>query len=173
MTLVRRLARPALAAVFITGGIDALRHPGGRVGAAAPLVGRVADVTGLPNDPELIVRANGATMALAGMALATGRLPRVAGGLLAASLLPTTFAGHPFWKETEPTKRKQQSTQFQKNLGLLGGLLLAAVDTEGKPGLAWRARNAARVVRREGRANAKAARREAKLAAAQARLKAA
>jgi hypothetical protein len=25
-----------------------------------------------------------------------------------------------------------------KNLGLMGGLLLAAVDTEGRPGLAWR-----------------------------------
>ena len=29
-----------------------------------------------------------------------------------------------------------------KNLGLLGGLLLAAVDTEGRPGLRWRAGHA-------------------------------
>ena len=46
---------------------------------------------------------------------------------------------------------------------MLGGLLLAAVDTEGKPGLAWRARRAAADVRREARQVAKDARREAKL----------
>lgn len=171
MSLVRRLARPALAAIFVTGGVDALRHPGGRVDVAAPLVGRVAELTGLPNDPALMVRANGATMALAGIALATGRLPRVAGGLLAASLVPTTYAGHPFWTESDPDKRRQQQIQFQKNLGLLGGVLLASVDTAGKPGLAWRARNAARIAQREARANAKAARRETKLVAAQAKLK--
>lgn len=160
MSLVRRLARPALAAIFVTGGIDALRHPGGRTETARPVVDRIAGMTGLPNDAELMVRANGATMALAGLALATGRLPRIAGGLLAASLVPTTYAGHAFWNETDPAKRKQQSLQFQKNLGLLGGVLLAAVDTSGKPGLAWRARSAA-----------KAAKREARLAAAEAKLK--
>lgn len=171
MSLVRRLARPALATVFITGGIDALRHPSGRAKAAAPLVEQVSGLTGMPNDPELVVRANGATMALAGLALAAGRMPRVAGGLLAASLVPTTYAGHAFWTETDPARRKQQTLQFQKNVGLLGGLLLASVDTAGKPGLAWRARNAARVAQREAQRNAKVARREARLAAAQAKLK--
>lgn len=171
MSLVRRLARPALATIFITGGIDALRHPGGRATVAAPFVEQVSGLTGLPNDPELMVRANGATMALAGMALATGRMPRVAGGLLAASLVPTTYAGHAFWTETDPGKRRQQTLQFQKNLGLLGGVLLASVDTAGKPGLAWRARNAARLAQRQARINAKAARRGARLAAAQAKLK--
>ncbi|MCA0435709.1 MAG: DoxX family protein [Austwickia sp.] len=171
MTLVRRLARPALAAIFVTGGLDALRHPGGRAQTAAPLVERLSSMTGMPNDPELMVRANGATMALAGLALATGRLPRVAGGMLAATLAPTTVAGHAFWTEHDPAKRKQQMIQFQKNLGLLGGVLLASVDTAGKPGLAWRARNAARVAQRQARTNAKAARREARLAATQAKLK--
>jgi hypothetical protein len=28
---------------------------------------------------------------------------------------------------------------FLKNLGLLGGLLLAAADTEGRPSIGWRA----------------------------------
>ena len=34
---------------------------------------------------------------------------------------------------------------------MLGGLLIAAVDTEGKPGVAWRTRRAAKDVRREAR----------------------
>jgi hypothetical protein len=50
---------------------------------------------------------------------------------------------------------------------MLGGLLLAAVDTEGKPGVAWRARRAAADVRREAKVLAKSARREARLARAQ------
>ena len=65
--------------------------------------------------------------------------------------------------------------QFLKNLGLMGGLLLAAVDTEGKPGLAYRmgmagdsAKRAAQRTRREAKHATRAARREARLAAAQA-----
>ena len=45
--------------------------------------------------------------------------------------------------------------------------MLAAVDTEGKPGVAWRARRAAADVRREAKGLARTARREAKLARAQ------
>ncbi len=36
-------------------------------------------------------------------------------------------------------ERRHQETHFMKNLGLFGGLLLAAADTQGRPGLAWRA----------------------------------
>ena len=50
---------------------------------------------------------------------------------------------------------------------MLGGLLIAAGDTEGKPGVAWRARRAAKDARREARHLAATARREAKLAKAQ------
>lgn len=158
--MIRRLARPMLATIFVTGGIDAMRHPGGRVDAAAPLSAKLAEVAGTPDDPELIVRANGAIMAGAGLMLATGRLPRLSSALLAASLIPTTVVGHPFWNEKDETARKMQTIQFNKNLGLLGGVLLASVDTAGKPGLAWRARHAAR-----------SAKREARLAAAQAQLR--
>lgn len=170
MTVVRRLARPLLATIFVTGGLDSLRHPTRHTEKAAPVVGMLADQTGLPNDPELAVRANGALMAISGFMLATGRVPRVAGTLLAASLVPTTVVGHPFWQESDPGNRKAQSVAFQKNLALLGGLLLASVDTEGKPGLTWRARNAARTARREAQLAARSARKEAKLAAAQAKL---
>src|SRR5205807_669938 len=57
---------------------------------------------------------------------------------------PTTLAAHRFWEEEDPELRSQQQVHFVKNLGLLGGLMLAAADTEGKPSLAWRARHAGR-----------------------------
>jgi hypothetical protein len=57
----------------------------------------------------------------------------------------------------------------------MGGLLLASVDTEGKPGLAYRAglasnsaKRAAKRAKREAKHATRAARREAKLAATQA-----
>ena len=43
--------------------------------------------------------------AAGGALLATGRMPRLASTLLAGALVPTTYAGHPFWKETDPERR--------------------------------------------------------------------
>ncbi|MEP6798589.1 MAG: DoxX family protein, partial [Lapillicoccus sp.] len=158
------IARPMLAAIFVVGGIDQLRHPGAKLGPATPLLDRMIPMLGLPDDKEMLVRANGAAQLLGGVMLATGRLSRVGGALVAGSLVPTTLAGHAFWEKSDPAERRAQRTQFLKNLGLLGGALLAAVDTEGKPGLAWRARNVKKVTRREARHAAKTARREAKIA---------
>jgi uncharacterized membrane protein YphA (DoxX/SURF4 family) len=64
-------------------------------------------------------------MAASGTALAIGIKPRLAALSLAASLIPTTLAGHRFWEEEDERARAMQLTQFLKNLGLLGGLLLA------------------------------------------------
>ena len=175
MTLVRRVARPMLAAMFIAGGLDQLKHPSRTTDTAAPLIEKVAPALGLPEDPELLVRANGAAMLGAGSLLALGRLPRIASTVLAATVVPTTMSAHLFWKEQDPQVRAQQKVQFLKNLGLLGGLLLAAVDTEGRPGLAYRAhmvgdsaQRTARQTRREAKHLAHSAAREAKLKAVQA-----
>mgnify|MGYP001191486725 CR=1 FL=1 len=206
--LVRRLARPLLASVFVTGGIDTLRNPKPRAEVAGPLVDRMAtaaqpvaqklagaveghvdqvaaavdagaervadavpDAAGgervatvadqattasadaaqvvhdvargqaLPFETETYVKVNAAVQVGAGLLLATGKFPRAASVALAATLVPTTIAGHPFW-ELEGDERRTQRTQFLKNAGLLGGLILAAVDTEGRPGVAYRARHA-------------------------------
>jgi uncharacterized membrane protein YphA (DoxX/SURF4 family) len=55
-------------------------------------------------------------------------MSRLAATALAVSMLPTTVAGHPFWNVDDPVKRHQQRTQFFKNLGILGGLLVVALD---------------------------------------------
>ncbi|MFD4181573.1 DoxX family protein [Rhodococcus sp. NPDC058514] len=148
--LVRRIARPLLATVFITGGIDALRHPAGKAAVAQPFIARAHGalpdgVAGLvPTRPENLVRLNGAIQVGAGALLATSTVPRVASLVLAGSLLPTTLAGHAFWAESDPAQRAAHRTQFFKNMSLLGGLLIAGVDTEGRPSLGWRGRRAAR-----------------------------
>ena len=54
MTLVRRVARPMLAAMFVAGGLDQLKHPGRKVDTARSLVEQVGPTLGLPDDPELL-----------------------------------------------------------------------------------------------------------------------
>ena len=173
MSLVRRLARPMLAAFFIAGGIEALRRPGQRAEQAQPLVDRAAEPLHLPNDPELIVRANGALMIGAGAMLATGRFPRVAAAALAGSLVPTTMVEYPFWEAEDPQERRRQAVHALKHVGRRGGLLLAAVDTEGRPGLAYRAKMAGDSLSRTARQTRREAKHAAKLAGKEARLKAA
>ena len=145
MTVVRRVARPMLASMFLVGGMDALRNSREKVPAAEPVAPELGKrLPYLPEDTETLVKINGAVMVAAGAMLATGRFPRLASLALAGTLVPTTAAAHRFWEEKDPKVRQMQQIQFFKNVGLLGGLLLAAVDTEGRPGLAWRARHAAR-----------------------------
>lgn len=160
MTIIRRIARPLLAGVFVTGGVDVLRNPGPRVDTAKPVLEKGADKLDIGADPELLVKVNAGVMVGAGLLLATGKAPRLASLALAGTLVPTTYAGHRFWELDDPKQRGQQQTHFMKNLGLLGGLILAAVDTEGRPGLTWRAKRADRDAQRVGRS----AKRGAKLA---------
>lgn len=163
--IVRRIARPMLASVFIAAGIEALRHPAARTKRAAQLLDTVSAPSAVQEDPDLFVRVNGASLVGGGVLLATGRMPRLASTLLAASVVPTTAIEHAFWDETDPEKRAHSRSLFFKNVGLLGGLLLASVDTAGRPGLAWRAQHATKTTRREARHAKRAAAREARLLA--------
>jgi uncharacterized membrane protein YphA (DoxX/SURF4 family) len=115
MKAIQGIGRLLAAGIFILSGWEVSREPGSRAEAAASI--------GVPQ-PELAVRANGVVMMLAGAALALGIFPRWAAALLAGSLVPTTLAGHPFWKEQDPQKRKGQLAHFLKNLSMIGGLLL-------------------------------------------------
>ena len=174
MTVIRLIARPMLASMFVVGGINSLKNAKAMAPAAQPVADRFVPVAQkavpqapIPPDAATLVRINGAVHLAAGLALATGRAPRLSSTLLAASLVPTTLAGHRFWEESDEGTKGNQKVHFFKNVSMMGGLLLAGVDTEGKPGLAWRARRAAADARREARRLAKDARREARLAKAQ------
>ena len=132
-----------MAASFIAGGIDTLRHPQPKVPGAQKVVASLPpNIPGISNTEQL-VKVDAAAKILGGTFLALGKLPRLSALGLAASLVPTTLAGHRFWEETDPAKKALQQTQFLKNLSVLGGLILAAVDTEGRPSVGWRTRNAA------------------------------
>jgi len=139
MSFPESLARPMIAGMFIYGGLDSLRRPASKVPAAEGVVNGVSEKTGM--DIEQLVKINGAVQVAAGSALALGIFPRPAALALAASLVPTTLAGHRFW-EAEGEAKPQQTIHFLKNLAMFGGLVIAANSTGGRPSLPWRARRA-------------------------------
>src|SRR6185312_1956012 len=129
MDLLRRVARPMLASMFVSGGIDTLRNPGPRVKMAGDVPNEVADAlpVSLPDDPEQLVKIDAGVKIVGGLLLASGgRLARLGALACAASLVPTTLASHRFWEVDDPKDRAQQQINFFKNVSMLGGLLIAA-----------------------------------------------
>jgi uncharacterized membrane protein YphA (DoxX/SURF4 family) len=168
MTVSRLVARPMLASMFLVGAVSALKNTEATAARAKTVTDKVVPAIKkagipLPEDPATLVRLNAGVQVAAALGLATGRAPRLSAAVLAASLVPTTAAGHRYWEVQDPTQKTQQKLHFFKNVSMLGGLIIAAGDTDGKPGVAWRTRRAAKDTRREAKHLAASARREAKL----------
>jgi putative oxidoreductase len=137
--ILRRVARPLLGTIFVWGGINALKHPEQHAKTAEPVLDAMGE-----QDHQEMVKWDAMVKIGAGLAFAAGVFPRLTALVLTGSLVPTTLAGHRFWEIEDPQERAAQQAHFMKNLGLAGGLLLAAADTHGKPSLRWRAGRAAR-----------------------------
>jgi uncharacterized membrane protein YphA (DoxX/SURF4 family) len=147
--LIRRIARPLLSVAFIGQGVDALRNPKPAADAARPAlegIRQLPDPIGakVPSDPETFARINAAVQVGGGLLLATGKAPRLASAALAFTVVPGSIGGHMFWNESDPQRKADERRALLTDLSLLGGLIIAAVDTEGKPSLGWRGRRAAR-----------------------------
>jgi uncharacterized membrane protein YphA (DoxX/SURF4 family) len=161
MTLLRAIPRAMLASYFVTSGIRAIRDPEALVPVAEPLADRVVplvkqyapeQVAGVvPENTVTLVRVFGVAQVLGGAALATGKGRRLGAMMLAGTLVPSTIAKHPFWTVPDPEQRAQDRSHFLKNVSLLGGVLIASFDTEGKPSLAWRAQKGGQSLAKETR----------------------
>lgn len=119
--------------MFLYGGANALKNAsvmGPKAQPVADQLHKFAPNSPVPLSGTNLVRANGAVNIVAGAALATGHFPRLSSLVLAVSLVPTTATGHQFWKESDPTSRKNQQIHFTKNLSMIGGLLMATLDPE-------------------------------------------
>ncbi|MDT5125834.1 MAG: hypothetical protein QOH54_1478, partial [Mycobacterium sp.] len=140
-----------LAATFVGRGVEALRSPKPAADAARPTLEGLAKLPGpvgpnVPANAETVARVNGAVQIGAGLLLATGKLPRFASAALALSVVPGSLGGNTFWAETDPARKADRRRAFVADISLIGGLIIASVDTEGKPSLGWRGRRAARKV---------------------------
>lgn len=164
------IARPMLASIFVVGATSTLKNKEWAATRARKVTDKIvprlrsAGVP-VPEEPVTLVQINAVTQLAAAAALATGRAPRLSAAVLAGTMVPTTLAGHPFWEETDPQARQQQKLHFFKNVSVLGGLVIAGLDTEGKPGVVWRTRHVAKDVARESRHLAREKALETRLAA--------
>ncbi len=142
--LLRRIARPLLAAPFVYDGVDAVRHPTEHVAAARPMTDKVTDKLNMkPLTDEqltLAVRAHGAVTAVLGVTLAVGFFPRISSVKLAAVTAPLAVVHQPF--TSKGFVRKEKTAKFIRAIGYVGAALIAGVDNQGKPGLSWRVSNA-------------------------------
>ena len=142
-SLLQTAGRVLTAPVFITGGYAALVNPGARVAMAAPTLDAIREyVPFLPEDDELLVRANGGLQLAAGVGLLLGIKPRLSALALVSSLVPTTLAGHAFW-EMDGADAATHKTHFSKNVAALGGLLLVCGADVDKKAIAKAANKAA------------------------------
>jgi uncharacterized membrane protein YphA (DoxX/SURF4 family)/gas vesicle protein len=138
-----------LAATFISRGVEALRSPKPAADAARSTLeglSKLPDPVGgnVPTNAETVARVTAAVQIGAGLLLTTGKLPRLSSTALALSVVPGSLGAHAFWAETDPSRKADERRAFLADVGLVGGLIIAAVDTEGRPSLGWRARRAAR-----------------------------
>ncbi|MEK6770012.1 MAG: DoxX family protein [Gemmatimonadota bacterium] len=78
--------------------------------------------------PEVAVIVTGLMMLGGGFSVLLGFHPRVGTALLAASLVPTAFIMHPFWKRTDPMQRAGEEAQFWKNIALAGAAIFIGAN---------------------------------------------
>lgn len=146
--MIRKFARPMLASVYVLDGVDTVLNTEAHVEGTETLLKRVRSVLPrryakqLPNDPELVARTVGGAKIGAGSLLAVGKLPRLSAGTLAVLTVPTILARHAFWETQDQEEKSARRNGFITNIALLGGLAITSVDTDGKPGLKWRASKA-------------------------------
>jgi putative oxidoreductase len=74
--------------------------------------------------PALAVGGSGVLLFLGGASMLLGFHPSIGVLLLAIFLLPTSFMIHNFWTIQDPQAKMGEMAQFQKNIALLGLLLM-------------------------------------------------
>jgi uncharacterized membrane protein YphA (DoxX/SURF4 family) len=169
MQPIKALTRPLMAAPFLVSGVETLRDPGPRVDKLAPVLKPLADrVSWLPSDdPEKLVRLQGALSIGAGALLAIGRFQRLTALMLAGQLMPALLTEHRFWIERDPERRADERSQFLKNAALFGALMAVATAPTGRRPVraaksgAYEARLQAALARAEAGRKAERARRKA------------
>lgn len=143
MSIVRFIARPMLASGFVLAGMDKLRHADDTATRLSPLLSRAADALPFQTNEKALARVIAGAQVGAGALLAVGKFARLSATVLAVI---SAMNGYVEWRSADTTSkeaRESRRKQLLKNVTLTGGVLLAAVDTAGKPGLAWRAEHLA------------------------------
>ncbi len=74
--------------------------------------------------PKMAVGFTGLLLLVGGASIITGFATNVGLSALILFLIPVTFQMHAFWKESDPMKKMGEKINFEKNLALLGAVLM-------------------------------------------------
>lgn len=171
MSLLRFVARSLFSSYFIAEGARSLTKPAetapaaeGFVHSMAPLLQRVAPAevaSYVPEKAETWVRISGVAQVAGGVMFATGLGRRLGALLLAKASVLNLAIALPERGSSKETKVLARPDVL-RHASLLGAAILAARDTQGKPGLAWRAHHAAKTSEKKASAVGDTMQRKAK-----------
>jgi putative oxidoreductase len=115
------LARIMVGLIFVLSGWPKLLH-------------LQASVTGLTQRgiPEFLAYLGPPVEFFGGLALLLGFATQYAAILILLFTIIATFTSHRFWEYTDPTQYRPQSTNFWKNISMMGGMLLLCVTAGGR-----------------------------------------
>jgi putative oxidoreductase len=74
--------------------------------------------------PKTAVIISGITLAIGGISLVGWIAPVIGLGLIILTLIPVTTMMHDFWNVKDPMQRVSEKIGFNKNIALIGSLLL-------------------------------------------------
>ncbi|MDR0960162.1 MAG: DoxX family membrane protein [Propionibacteriaceae bacterium] len=173
MSFIRFAARSLLASYFIADGCKAVVQPSPLVedaettaqgfsrAASRYLPESVAER--IPTETKTLVRIHGGIEAVAGVMIATGLGRRLGATVLAISYLPKAISHRP--RRSARSAGVSATAVFNRDLALIGALVLEALDTEGKPDLGWlaadRKKRLTHVAQQTAKATKKATKRKA------------
>jgi putative oxidoreductase len=75
---------------------------------------------------DIGVPLTGAVLVAGGVSLLLGKRPRLGSGLIMGFLATVSPTMHAFWADEDDQERLSDTINFAKNMGLMGGALLAA-----------------------------------------------
>lgn len=143
MSFVRIFARPLLGSSFVAAGVDRLKHAESAGEQLEPTLQRlntlVPSAQAVTGNAKLVGQLVGATQIAAGLMLGMGKVSRLAALLLVGTSALNAVVEYKSAADSTAEARRLRRHGLLKNLSLIGAVLLAAVDTNGRPGLAWRA----------------------------------
>jgi uncharacterized membrane protein YphA (DoxX/SURF4 family) len=129
-----------LAGYFVVDGVKAVTNPATLEVDAEPFANTLTDVVDkflpqsvaakIPSDTRTLVRIHGGVEIAGAVMMATGLGRRLGAVLLGLAYLPKAVSALPRIKPLN-------DRVFLREVALLGGVFVAAMDTEGKPNLAW------------------------------------
>lgn len=148
--MIRKLARPMIASVYIADGVSSIKDAKSKEEETQNTLDKVKKFLPsqyakfVPSDPTTAAQGIGAAKVAAGSLLAIGKAPRLSAATLALLSAPNVVSKNAFWATDDAKEKDARKQGLLTDAALLGGLVIVSMDTEGKPGLRWRANRAAK-----------------------------